>query len=84
MDADMTAPGFERIVPKYAPLDRIAYGLQFGEGPVWNARQGSLLWVDIVGDTIWKLYITTGGGHLYRVRNTGRQGWLLFPAVQGD
>jgi hypothetical protein len=30
------------------------------------------------------LFITTGGGHLYRVRNTGRQGWLLFPAVQGD
>ena len=27
------------------------------------------------------LYITTGGGHLYRVRNTGRQGWLLFPAA---
>lgn len=38
MDTDMTAPGFERIVPKHAPLDRIAYGLQFGEGPVWNTR----------------------------------------------
>jgi gluconolactonase len=30
------------------------------------------------------LYITTGGGHLYRVRNTRRQGWLLFPAPRGD
>jgi gluconolactonase len=30
------------------------------------------------------LYITTGGGHLYRVRNTGRQGWLLFPAAHRD
>jgi gluconolactonase len=30
------------------------------------------------------LYITTGGGHLYRVRNTERQGWLLFPATRGD
>jgi gluconolactonase len=28
------------------------------------------------------LYITTGGGHLYRVRNTGRQGWLLFPLAR--
>jgi gluconolactonase len=54
MDTDMTTPGFERIVPKHARLDRIAYGLQFGEGPVWNARHGFLLWVDIVGDTIWK------------------------------
>ncbi|MFC2021134.1 SMP-30/gluconolactonase/LRE family protein [Chloroflexota bacterium] len=26
------------------------------------------------------LYVTTGGGHLYRVRNTGRQGSLLFPS----
>ena len=26
------------------------------------------------------LYVTTGGGgHLFRVRNTGRQGWLLYP-----
>jgi hypothetical protein len=39
MGTDMTAPGFERIVPKYAARDRIAYGLRFGEGPVWNARQ---------------------------------------------
>jgi gluconolactonase len=30
------------------------------------------------------LYITTGGGHLYRVRNTGRQGWLLFPSAKAD
>lgn len=28
--------------------------------------------------------ITTGGGHLYRVRNTGRQGWVLFPSARGD
>lgn len=25
------------------------------------------------------LYFTTAEGHLYRVRNTGRRGWLLFP-----
>ena len=25
------------------------------------------------------LYVTSGGGHLFRVRNTGRRGWLLFP-----
>jgi sugar lactone lactonase YvrE len=30
------------------------------------------------------LYITTGGGHLYRVRQTGRRGWLLFPAARED
>ncbi|HEY7066533.1 MAG TPA: SMP-30/gluconolactonase/LRE family protein [Chloroflexota bacterium] len=25
------------------------------------------------------LYVTTAGGELYRVRNSGRRGWLLFP-----
>jgi gluconolactonase len=25
------------------------------------------------------LYVTTGGGHVFRVRNTGRRGWLLYP-----
>jgi sugar lactone lactonase YvrE len=69
MDTDMTAPGFERIVPARL-LDRIAYGLQFGEGPVWNARQGALLWVDIVGDTILKWTpgkgMKSSSGHLGR------------------
>ena len=23
--------------------------------------------------------VTTGGGHLFRIRNTGRRGWLLYP-----
>ena len=25
------------------------------------------------------LYVTSGGGHLFRVRDTGRRGWLLYP-----
>lgn len=25
------------------------------------------------------LYVTTGGGHLFRVRNTRRRGWLVYP-----
>jgi gluconolactonase len=25
------------------------------------------------------LYVTTGGGHLFRVQDTGRRGWLLYP-----
>jgi gluconolactonase len=32
------------------------------------------------GDTdLSTLYVTTGGGHLFRVRNTGHRGWLLYP-----
>ena len=28
------------------------------------------------------LYITTGGGHLLRVRNTGRRGGIIWPPVR--
>ena len=48
MDTNMTIPGLGRIVSKHAPLNRIAYALQFGAVPVWNARQGSWLWVDLL------------------------------------
>jgi gluconolactonase len=76
MDTDMTAPGFERIVPTHATLDRIAYGLQFGEGPVWNARHGYLLWVDIVGDSIWKW--TPGKGREIFLRPSGKANGMTY------
>ena len=28
------------------------------------------------------LYVTTIGGHLFRVRNTGRRGWIMWPPVR--
>lgn len=52
MDTDMAAPGLKRIVPDKATLERISHGWIFTEGPVWNARKGCLLWVDIIGDKI--------------------------------
>src|SRR3954469_13884780 len=54
VDIDLIAPGFERLVDRDPPLDRIAYGLTFGEGPVWDRRTKQLYWVDIIGSTIWK------------------------------
>ena len=54
MDIDLAAPGFERIVGKSPPLDQIAHGLYFGEGPVWDRRKKRFLWTDIIGDTIYE------------------------------
>src|SRR3990172_7810199 len=54
MDVDMVAPGFERILDANQPLEKVAYGMEFGEGPVWDRRTRTLYWVDIIGSTIWK------------------------------
>ncbi len=54
MDIDMIAPGWERIVGPDPPLDRVAQGIIFGEGPVWDRRKKQLFFVDIIGNSIWK------------------------------
>ena len=54
LDIEIVAPDFSRLVERDPPLDRIAHGLTFGEGPVWDKRTQQLYWVDIIGNTIWK------------------------------
>jgi len=51
LELDKAAPGLSRLVSADAPLDRIHHGMSFGEGPLWNRRDGTFFWVDIVGDT---------------------------------
>ena len=53
MDVDMAAPGLERLIEPAPPLDQIASGIIFGEGPVWDRRKKQLFWTDIIGDKIW-------------------------------
>ena len=40
MDFDLATPAFKRIADPDAPLDNIAQGLTFGEGPVWDRQIG--------------------------------------------
>jgi len=54
IEVDMLTAEGERIVGKNPPLDIIARDIIFGEGPVWDSRQKALIFVDIIGDTIWK------------------------------
>jgi len=54
LEIDMNAPGLSRILKQGATLERMATGMKFGEGPVWNSREDAFYWVDIVGNTIWK------------------------------
>ena len=54
MTTEAFSPEFSRIVPEGAPIEKIAGGFMFTEGPVWNGRDGHLTWTDIIGDTIWR------------------------------
>lgn len=54
MDIDFASEAMRRVVDEHPPLDIIAHGLLFGEGPVWNHRTQELFWVEIIGNRIWK------------------------------
>jgi len=54
MVSEAFSPDFRRIVPVEAVFEKAASGFIFIEGPVWNYRDNYLIWVDIIGDTIWK------------------------------
>ena len=49
-----TSPRFHDVVPPGAALEKIADGFQFTEGPLWDARQGCLLFSDILGNRIYR------------------------------
>ncbi len=78
LDVDMTTPGFERIVPKGAVLERISHGLVFTEGPMWDARQGAFIWTDIRGDKI--LRWAPGKGQTTILEPTGKANGLTLDA----
>jgi gluconolactonase len=53
VEVDMCAPGWERIIDKSPPVELCARDIIFGEGPVWDRKNKRLVFVDIIGDTIW-------------------------------
>ena len=53
MEIDRIAPELDRIIDSNAPFDRVVHGIHFGEGPVWDKKNKRLVFVDIIGDTIW-------------------------------
>lgn len=76
MDIDMVTPEMERIVGPDPPLDCIAQGITFGEGPVWDRRRKEFFWTDIIGNTIWKW--TPGVGREIVLRPSGHANGMTF------
>ena len=76
MDTDLRAEGFDRVADLQPPLDSIAQGMSFGEGPVWDRRKKVMYWVDIIGNTIWKW--TPGVGREVVLRPSRHANGLTF------
>ncbi len=76
MEIDIVSPGLLRLIDSRPPLDCIAKGLTFGEGPVWDRRNGQLFWVDIIGNRIWKW--KPGVGREVVIEPTGHANGMTF------
>ena len=78
MDIDHATPELFRLVDRDPPLDCIAQGMSFGEGPVWDQRNGMLYWVDIIGNTLWRW--RPGVGREVVLKPSGHINGLTFDA----
>jgi len=76
LELDRVTPALARLIAHDAPLDRLHQGMSFGEGPLYNRRDGSFLWVDIVGDTIWRW--RPGAGAEPHIRPSTKANGLTF------
>ena len=54
LQIDRVRPEFERIVPSGATAQKLPLRNTFAEGPVWNTREGFLLWTDAFESRILK------------------------------
>jgi gluconolactonase len=77
---DMATPGLDAIVDREPRIDQIAHGLSFGEGPVWDAHNGRLIWTDIIGDVIWQW--TPGVGQAPLISESRHANGLTFDRDQ--
>jgi gluconolactonase len=76
MEVDFYAQGMSDVVDRDALLTRVAGGLQFGEGPLWDKRTNSLIFTDIISSRIHRW--TPGVGLETIVAQTGHANGTTF------
>ena len=47
-------PRFDKLVPRDAKIEKIADGFKWVEGPVWNRKEGYLLFSDVPSNSVFK------------------------------
>lgn len=69
-------PRLDTLIPPGAVLEKVADGLDWSEGPVWNAKDGSLLFSDVPRNTV--LRWTEAAGVTSFLRASGYTGAMPF------
>jgi gluconolactonase len=54
MNVEIHHPSFWSMIDPAVELERLASGFQFVEGPIWHPDQRSLIFSDIVGNTMYR------------------------------
>lgn len=60
MNVDVRHPHFWQLIAADAPLEQVATGFRFVEGPVWHSGKQDLIFSDIVGNTLYRWQAGTG------------------------
>lgn len=78
-----TVCGLDAVVAPGAAPERVLTGFEFVEGPAWDPRTNSLVFSDIIGDTLYRWCARTGldilrrPSHMANGNTWDRQGRLL-------
>ncbi len=69
-------PRIDALIPRDATLESVAEGIEWAEGPLWDAKEGSLLFSDVPRNGVfrWK----RGEGMTQFLRNSGYTGEAPF------
>ena len=73
---DMATDALDEIVDASPVIDQIVQGLVFGEGPVWDAANGRLIFSEIIGNAVWSW--TPGLGQKPLVKPSRHANGLTF------
>jgi gluconolactonase len=73
-------PRFDRLVPSSATLERVADGFAWVEGPLWNRKEGALLFSDVKQNAVfrWK----EGAGVSVYLKPSGYTGSAPFAGIE--
>ena len=69
-DFEIIDPLFARLVMFHAPVEHLATGFRWAEGPVWFGDRSTLLWSDIPNDRVmgWREGVDGGAGEVFVFR----------------